>query len=156
MLVDALVMAGPNLFAPSRPLVDVLAAARSQGIDAVVHSAGVVKARSEADFFLCNTQGTANLLDAAKEHAPSLKRFVHVSSLGDDYFYLEAETHTLIGRRSGKRYRLGDRIQVEVVRVDIDRRELDLIVPGAPSDRRKGAERVLGGCPAAAASTMGR
>lgn len=52
-----------------------------KGVDAVVHSAGVVKARSEAEFYACNTQGTANLLDAAIEHAPNLKRFVHVSSL---------------------------------------------------------------------------
>ncbi len=52
-----------------------------RGVDAVVHSAGLVKARTEAGFFECNTQGTVNLLDAAIEHAPNLKRFVHVSSL---------------------------------------------------------------------------
>jgi 2-alkyl-3-oxoalkanoate reductase len=52
-----------------------------KGVDAVVHSAGLVKARDESEFFACNTQGTANLLDAAIEHAPELKRFVHVSSL---------------------------------------------------------------------------
>jgi nucleoside-diphosphate-sugar epimerase len=52
-----------------------------KGVDAVVHSAGLVKARSEAEFFACNTKGTANLLLAAIEHAPGLKRFVHVSSL---------------------------------------------------------------------------
>lgn len=51
------------------------------GVDAIVHSAGLVKARTEAEFFDCNTQGTANLLDAAIELAPNLKRFVHVSSL---------------------------------------------------------------------------
>ncbi|MCW5834431.1 MAG: NAD(P)-dependent oxidoreductase [Labilithrix sp.] len=50
-------------------------------VDAVVHSAGLVKARSEAAFFECNTQGTVNLLEAAIAHAPNLKRFVHVSSL---------------------------------------------------------------------------
>jgi nucleoside-diphosphate-sugar epimerase len=50
-------------------------------VDGVVHSAGLVKARTEAAFFECNTQGTVNLLDAAIEHAPKLKRFVHVSSL---------------------------------------------------------------------------
>jgi ribonuclease R len=54
---------------------------------------------------------------------------VHVSSLGDDFYYLEAGTHTLIGRRSGRRFRLGDRIEVKIVRVDVDRRELDLIFP---------------------------
>ena len=51
---------------------------------------------------------------------------VHITALGDDYYYLEAGTHTLIGRRGGKRYRLGDRIEVTVARVDVDRRELDL------------------------------
>lgn len=50
-------------------------------VDAIVHSAGLVKAKTESEFFLCNTQGTANLLDAAIEHAPGLRRFVHVSSL---------------------------------------------------------------------------
>lgn len=50
-------------------------------VDAVVHSAGLVKARTEEEFFACNTQGTVNLLEAAIEHAPRLKRFVHVSSL---------------------------------------------------------------------------
>lgn len=52
-----------------------------KGVDAVVHSAGVVKAKNEAEFRATNTQGTINLLEAALEHAPNLKRFVHVSSL---------------------------------------------------------------------------
>ena len=39
---------------------------------------------------------------------------------------VESGTHTLIGRRSGKRYRLGDKVAVTIARVDIDRRELDL------------------------------
>ncbi len=52
---------------------------------------------------------------------------VHVTSLANDYYYLESETHTLIGRRSGRRHRLGDKVEVKIVRVDVDRRELDLI-----------------------------
>jgi len=55
--------------------------AAMKGVNAVVHSAGAVKALHEAAFFECNTQGTVNLLDAAIEHAPDLVRFVHVSSL---------------------------------------------------------------------------
>jgi ribonuclease R len=53
---------------------------------------------------------------------------IHVTSLADDFYYLEGETHTLIGRRSGRRFRLGDRIEVRVARVDVDRRELDLVL----------------------------
>jgi nucleoside-diphosphate-sugar epimerase len=56
--------------------------AAMRGAEAVVHSAGLVKATSDAEFFECNTQGTVHLLEAAKEHAAStFKRFVHVSSL---------------------------------------------------------------------------
>jgi ribonuclease R len=57
---------------------------------------------------------------------------VHITALADDYYYLEAGTHTLIGRRGGKRYRLGDRIEVTVARVDVDRRELDLTLGTPP------------------------
>lgn len=66
---------------------------------------------------------------------------IHVKTLGDDYYYLESETHTLIGRRAGTRYRLGDRVEVVVARVDVDRRELDLAFPGmAPAEPRKAEE----------------
>jgi ribonuclease R len=50
---------------------------------------------------------------------------VHISTLPDDYYYYEEETHSLTGRRSGRRYRLGDKVRVTVVRVDLQRRQLD-------------------------------
>jgi ribonuclease R len=53
---------------------------------------------------------------------------VHVSTLTEDYYYFEEATHSLIGRRTGRRYRLGDRVQVTVVRVDLQRRQLDFRV----------------------------
>jgi len=61
---------------------------------------------------------------------------VHVSSLADDYYYYEEATHSLIGRRSGRTYRLGDRVRVEVVHVDIDRRELGFRIVGSGGGRR--------------------
>jgi ribonuclease R len=68
---------------------------------------------------------------------------IHVTSLADDYYYLEPGTHTLVGRRSGRRHRLGDREQVRIARVDVDRRELDLVLAESTiSDgRRHRAER---------------
>ena len=57
---------------------------------------------------------------------------IHVTSLADDYYYLEAGTHTLVGRRSGRRHRLGDREIVRVAHVDVDRRELDLVLADSP------------------------
>jgi nucleoside-diphosphate-sugar epimerase len=49
--------------------------------DAVIHCAGLVKARSPEEFRQTNVVGTQNLLDAAKKHTPKLQRFVFVSSL---------------------------------------------------------------------------
>jgi ribonuclease R len=50
---------------------------------------------------------------------------IHVTALADDYYDYDAVSHTLCGRRAGNRYRLGDTIRVEIVHVDLDRRELD-------------------------------
>ncbi|HTU23007.1 MAG TPA: ribonuclease R [Gemmataceae bacterium] len=53
---------------------------------------------------------------------------VHVSTLSEDYYYYEEAHHSLIGRRTKKRYRLGDKVLVRVVRVDVQRRQLDFRV----------------------------
>lgn len=50
------------------------------GVDAVVHAAGLVKARSAAEFNSVNAEGTANLLSALAS-AESTPRFVLISSL---------------------------------------------------------------------------
>ncbi len=55
---------------------------------------------------------------------------VHVSSLNDDYYQFDADGHALEGRRHAHRYRLGDAVMVEVVRVDLQRRQLDFRVAG--------------------------
>lgn len=55
---------------------------------------------------------------------------IHVTSLQDDYYRYERASHTLSGHRSGNVFRLGDLVRVEVVRVDVDRRELDFRVVG--------------------------
>ncbi len=51
------------------------------GVDAIVHCAGIVKARSSDEFFSVNVGGTSNLVEAARKLGNKLKRFVHVSSL---------------------------------------------------------------------------
>jgi ribonuclease R len=55
---------------------------------------------------------------------------VHVSSLADDYYWFDEASHTLEGRRTRRRFRLGDRVHVEVARVDLQRRMLDLRLAG--------------------------
>jgi ribonuclease R len=51
---------------------------------------------------------------------------VHVSSMADDYYRFVEQQHVLRGENTRKVYRLGDRVRVQVVRADMERRQLDL------------------------------
>jgi len=53
---------------------------------------------------------------------------VHVSDLGTDYFHFDAGKHLLLGERTAKRYRLGDRVRVRVVRVDLETSKIDFVL----------------------------
>lgn len=51
---------------------------------------------------------------------------VHITELGEDYFHYDNARHCLKGERTGKVYRLGDRIRVQVAQVKLDDRKVDL------------------------------
>jgi ribonuclease R len=51
---------------------------------------------------------------------------VHVSTMADDYYRFIDRAHILRGENTKKVYRLGDRVRVQVVRVDMERRQIDL------------------------------
>jgi ribonuclease R len=50
---------------------------------------------------------------------------VHISELGSDYFHYDAGGHQLLGERSGRRFRLADRVRVQVVRADLEASKID-------------------------------
>ena len=60
---------------------------------------------------------------------------VHISELGADYFHYDAAKHQLLGERNGRRFRLGDRISVKLVRVDLETAKIDFVL-----DEGKGAK----------------
>jgi ribonuclease R len=51
---------------------------------------------------------------------------VHVSTMADDYYRFVERAHVLKGENTGKIYRLGDRVSVQLVKVDMERRQIDL------------------------------
>ena len=66
---------------------------------------------------------------------------VHVSSMGDDYYRFIEQQHVLRGENTKKVFRLGDKVGVQVVRVDMERRQVDLgiveILEAVRQERRK-------------------
>ncbi len=50
---------------------------------------------------------------------------VHISELGSDYFQYQEASNELRGERTGIRYQLGDALQVQVSRVDLEARRIE-------------------------------
>ncbi len=58
---------------------------------------------------------------------------IHVRALEDDYYHFVETEYSLVGDRSGRRYRLGDRLSVRVARVDREERRIDFVLLGRGS-----------------------
>ena len=62
---------------------------------------------------------------------------VHVSELGQDYFHFEEKSHAMVGERSGRRFRLSDRVRVQLTRVDMEANKIDFRLADAEPPRGK-------------------
>ncbi len=70
---------------------------------------------------------------------------VHISELGSDYYHYDAGRHQLLGERTGQRYRLGDRLQVQLVRVDMETSKIDFQpLPSTAQQRTQRGNQVHG------------
>ena len=58
----------------------------------------------------------------------TVEGLVHVSSLTDDYYAFWEKEMVLFGQHTKKAYRIGDKVKVQVVRVDVDQRQVDFEV----------------------------
>lgn len=62
---------------------------------------------------------------------------VHVSELGADYFRYDEAGHTMVGERTGRRYRLADRVRIKVMRADLETNKIDFrLVDGGQIPQR--------------------
>jgi ribonuclease R len=50
---------------------------------------------------------------------------IHIRELADDYYEYDEENYCIRGRSTGKVYTLGDRVSVEVVKADLQKKQLD-------------------------------
>src|SRR5215472_11189012 len=64
---------------------------------------------------------------------------IHISSLTDDFYVFEPAPRQLIGRRSRKRFKIGDDLSVFVARVDVFKRQVDFAI--APAAEKSKAPR---------------
>ncbi|MGA2065337.1 MAG: ribonuclease R [Thermoguttaceae bacterium] len=92
----------------------------------------------EMDALVTGVEGFGLFVEGIELPAEGL---IHADALADDYYRFDRATHTLWGRRSANRYRLGDRLRVAVARVDLGRRELDFRLVESGMQRADGGSR---------------
>ncbi|MDR1461900.1 MAG: ribonuclease R [Azoarcus sp.] len=69
-----------------------------------------------------------------------IEGLVHISDLGSDYFHFDESRHELTGERTHVRYRLSDRVNVQLVRADLETSKIDFrLIEG--ETRRAGGKR---------------
>ncbi|MFT6032398.1 MAG: ribonuclease R [Arenicella sp.] len=66
---------------------------------------------------------------------------VHITSLGQDYYRYEADKRQLVGESSGKSYQSGDRLEVQVARVDMEQGRIDFALTDIKNEKFSRAKR---------------
>lgn len=62
---------------------------------------------------------------------------LHIGSLDRDYYHFDSQGHRLVGKSSGKEYRLGDRIDIVISQVLPEERKIDFVLAGNYDARKR-------------------
>jgi len=81
-------------------------------------------------------------------HDLYIEGLVHVTALPGDYYNFDKARQRLIGERSGRSFELGGSVRVQVARVDLDDRKIDLELieakPAARGSAKKASKKATG------------
>lgn len=78
--------------------------------------------------FMAIISGITNFGIFVKITSMLAEGLIRLRDLDDDYYIYDEKKYAIIGKRTKKQYRLGDKIQVRLVRVDEEKSELDFII----------------------------
>ena len=72
----------------------------------------------------------------------TVEGMVHVNSMRNDYYYFDEIHYELVGQDSGVKYKLGERVLVQVKRVDMASKTIDFrLIDREDLDDGEGSER---------------
>ena len=70
-----------------------------------------------------------------------IEGLVHVTDLHNDYYHYDPSNYILEGERTKKVFKLGDKIEVQVARVDVRERKVDLKIKSLKATDKMGRKR---------------
>jgi ribonuclease R len=66
----------------------------------------------------------------AEDSATRAEGMIKLSSLGDDYYVLDAKKYRIVGEKTKKTYTLGQSVKIKLVNTDLDRKTMDYDIIG--------------------------
>jgi len=71
-----------------------------------------------------------------------IEGLLHVTELGSDYFTYDKQKHAMVGEKTSTQYRLGDRLKVKVVRVNLETSKIDFSLIGGVKNKVEKKKKV--------------
>ena len=75
---------------------------------------------------------------------PGCEGLVRVSTLDDDYYTYDEAGYRMVGRRHGRVFRLGDKVRVGILKVDVEAKEIDLFLVKTEAPRKAAKKQQFG------------
>jgi ribonuclease R len=60
-----------------------------------------------------------------EEKTSKCEGMIRLKNLGNDFYMYDAKSMTVKGEKTGKEFKIGDRIQIEVLSADLELRQID-------------------------------
>ncbi|WP_010306785.1 ribonuclease R [Kurthia senegalensis] len=75
----------------------------------------------------------------------TIEGLVHISNLTDDYYNFDERSMTMIGERTARQFRIGDRVTIKVFNVNVEEAAIDFIITDMPEPKPKPKRRPSSG-----------
>ncbi|MBQ7986586.1 MAG: ribonuclease R [Clostridia bacterium] len=104
----------------------------------------LLKAAYIADFVGCKAKATISGVTSFgifAELENTVEGLIRLETIKDDFYEFDEDSRMIIGKRHGKVYKIGDEIEIEIVRADLLSRQIDFVLKGHRQSVRKRPEK---------------
>lgn len=93
----------------------------------------LLKAAYISDFVGCEAKATISGVTSFgifAELENTVEGLIRLETIRDDFYEFDEDSRRIVGKRHGKIYKVGDEIEIEIVRADLLTRQIDFILKG--------------------------
>lgn len=104
----------------------------------------LLKAAYISDFVGCEAKATISGVTSFgifAELENTVEGLIRLETIKDDFYEFDEDARMIVGKRRGKVYKIGDEIEIEIVRADLLTRQIDFVLKGHRQPTRRKPEK---------------